>query len=108
MNENQLKAFKKGKYATIQKEFGDKPDDAPYKNMVRFASTNASEPEGEKIEWKTTGGNSADPFASEVGITESIYGALLSGVIKIPKGFVNLGAIIMDAANADDVVDRRS
>ena len=104
MNENQLRLFKKGKYATIQKEYGEKPDDAPYKNMVRFASTNASEPEGEKIEWKTTDGNSSDPFAGEVGITESIYGALLSGVIKIPKGFVNLGAMIMDAANADDVV----
>ena len=101
MNENQLKFYKKGKYATIQKEYGEKPEQETYKNLAQFASTNAAG--GEKIEWKTTDGNSSDPFASDVGITESIYGALLSGVIKIPKGFANLGAMIMDATGADDV-----
>jgi hypothetical protein len=103
MNENQLKAFNKGKYSTIQKEYGEKPDDEPYKNLVKFASTNAPEPKGEAIEWKTTDGNSSDPFASEVGITESVYGALISGVIKIPKGFANLGAMILDATGADGI-----
>ena len=101
MNQNQLKAIKKGKYANIQKEYGEKPEQETYKNLAQFASTNAAG--GEKIEWKTTDGNSSDPFASDVGITESIYGALLSGVIKIPKGFANLGAMIMDATGADDV-----
>jgi hypothetical protein len=103
MNENQLKAFNKGKYSTIQKEYGEKPDDEPYKNLVKFASTNAPEPKGEAIEWKTTDGNSSDPFASEVGVTESVYGALISGVIKIPKGFINLGAMILDATGADGI-----
>ena len=101
MNENQLKFYKKGEYATIQKEYGEKPEQETYKNLAQFASTNAAG--GEKIEWKTTDGNSSDPFASDVGITESIYGAIVSGVIKIPKGFANLGAMIMDATGADDV-----
>ena len=101
MNENQLKAFKKGKYATLQNEYGEKPEQETYKNLAQFASTNSVG--GEKVEWKTTGGNSADPFASDVGITESINGAIISGLIKIPKGFANLGAMIMDAAGADGI-----
>ena len=101
MNENQLKAFNKGKYSTIQNEYGEKPEPETYKNLVKFASTNATG--GEKIEWKTTDGNSSDPFASDVGITESIYGALISATIKIPKGFANLGAMILDATGADGV-----
>jgi len=43
------------------------------------------------------------PFESEVGITESIYGAVLSGGIKIPKGFANLGAMVMDWADDRDL-----
>ena len=35
MNENQLKLYKKGKYATLQEEYGDKPDtDATFNNKV--------------------------------------------------------------------------
>jgi len=103
MNENQLKFYKKGKYSTIQEEYGDKPDiDPKFKNQVVFASTNSTD--GEKVEWTTTGGTTSDPFENEIGITESIYGAIISGTIKIPKGFINLGAMIMDAAADDDVM----
>ena len=104
MNENQLKLYKKGKYATLQEEYGDKPDtDSTFKNKVYFASANAPG-SGEKIEWKTTDGKTSDPFENEIGVTESIYGAIISGGIKIPKGFLNLGAMIMDAAADDDVM----
>ena len=104
MNENQLKLYKKGKYATLQEEYGDKPDTDPtFKNKVFFASANAPG-SGEKVEWKTTDGKTSDPFENEIGVTESIYGAIISGGIKIPKGFLNLGAMIMDAAADDDVM----
>ena len=103
MNENQLKFFKKGKYSTLQEEYGDKPDvDPKFKNEIIFASTNSTD--GEKVEWTTTGGTTSDPFQNEIGITESIYGAIISGTIKIPKGFANLGAMIMDATADEDVM----
>ena len=102
MNDNQLKLYKKGKYSTLQEEYGDKPDlDPRFKNEIVFASTNSTD--GQKVEWTTTGGTTSDPFQNEIGVTESIYGAIISGGLKIPKGFLNLGAIIMDAAGEDGV-----
>ena len=43
------------------------------------------------------------PFESEVGITESIGGALVSGAIKIPKGFMNIGAWTMDVFGDENI-----
>ena len=43
------------------------------------------------------------PFESEVGITESIGGALVSGAIKIPKGFMNIAAWTMDVFGDENI-----
>ena len=40
--------------------------------------------------------SSGVPFENEVGITESIIAGVGSGAIKIPKGFINLGAMVID------------
>jgi len=86
LNQNQKKFFKKGKYATLASEAGETDDE-------------------EKPKFKTTqdgvGGfiyteSAGVPFENEVGITESIISGVGSGAIKIPKGFVNLGAMVMD------------
>ena len=43
------------------------------------------------------------PFESEVGITESIGAALVSGAIKIPKGFMNISAWTMDVFGDENI-----
>jgi len=86
MNENQLKFYKKGKYKTLATEAGE---------------TDTEEKPKFKTEQPGSGGfiyteSSGVPFENEVGITESIISGVGSGAIKIPKGFINLGAMIMD------------
>jgi len=44
-----------------------------------------------------------DPYSSEVGQIESLGYALVSGAIKIPYGFANLGAMILDWAGENDL-----
>ena len=44
-----------------------------------------------------------DPYSSEVGQIESLGYALVSGAIKIPYGFANLGAMIIDWAGENDL-----
>ena len=39
----------------------------------------------------------------EVGLGESLSGAVVSGAIKIPKGIINFGTLIYDAATGDGV-----
>jgi hypothetical protein len=85
MNENQLKFYKQGKYKTLASEAGETDTE-------------------EKPTFKTVQGDDAFiyteskgiPFENEVGITESIISGVGSGAIKIPKGFINLGAMVMD------------
>ena len=85
LNENQKKFFKKGKYKTLASEAGETDTE-------------------EKPTFKTVQGDDAFiyteskgiPFENEVGVTESIISGVASGAIKIPKGFVNLGAMVMD------------
>ena len=86
MNENQLKFYKKGKYKTLAIEAGE---------------TDTEEKPKFKTEQPGSGGfiyteSTGVPFENEVGITESIIAAVGSGGIKIPKGFINLGAMLMD------------
>ena len=51
--------------------------------------------DNKKIEnWWESDGETPDPFASEVGITESVTGAVMSGLIKIPYGWMNITAMI--------------
>ena len=44
-----------------------------------------------------------DPYSNEVGQIESLGYALVSGAIKIPYGFANLGAMILDWAGEKDL-----
>ena len=84
---------KKKKVETLETEYGDKPEITPEKDKVLMSGTTGIL----KTEWKA-GEKEADPFESEVGITESIGFALISGGIKIPYGLANVSAMIMDLA----------
>jgi hypothetical protein len=86
LNENQKKFFKKGKYATLASEAGETDEE----EKPKFKTTQPGS--GGFIYTESEG----VPFENEVGITESIISGVGSGAIKIPKGFVNLGAMIMD------------
>ena len=86
LNENQKKFFKKGKYKTLASEAGETDEEQPFKFTTEQPGS------GGFIYTESAG----IPFENEVGITESIISGVGSGVIKIPKGFVNLGAMVMD------------
>ena len=86
LNENQKKFLKKGKYATLASEAGETDKEEPFKFTTE-------QPGNGGFIYTESGGV---PFENEVGITESIIAGVGSGAIKIPKGFVNLGAMIMD------------
>jgi hypothetical protein len=88
LSENQKKFFKKGEYATLASEAGETDEKEPFKFTTEQPGS------GGFIYTESEG----IPFESEVGVTESVISALGSGGIKIPKGFINLGAMIMDLA----------
>jgi hypothetical protein len=85
LNENQKKFFKKGKYKTLASEAGetDTEEEPTFKTVQGDDAFIYTESKG-------------IPFENEVGITESIIAGVGSGAIKIPKGFINLGAMVMD------------
>ena len=85
--------FKKGKYATLSSEAGE--DDTEEEPVFKTTQDGT----GGFIYTESTG----IPFESEVGVTESVISAVGSGAIKIPKGFINLGAMIMDLAAEEDL-----
>ncbi len=64
-----------------------------------FVFDDEEEGTGGKIKTQSKG----IPFESEVGITESIGSALVSGAIKIPKGFMNIGAWTMDVFGDENI-----
>ena len=81
------------KNKTLAEEYEDKPIIDVQKNKIEMAGTTGPL----DIEWESTG-TSSNPFQSEVGLGESIAGAILSGTIKIPYGWANLTAMIKDWA----------
>jgi hypothetical protein len=85
LNENQKKFFKKGKYATLASEAGETDEEETPTFKTVQGDENFIYTESKGI-----------PFENEVGITESVISAVGSGAIKIPKGFVNLGAMVLD------------
>ena len=85
---------KKKKVETLQTEYGDKPVITPEKDKILMAGTTGPI----KTEFETAMDKMSDPFQSEVGITESIGFALISGGIKVPFGLANVSAMIMDLA----------
>jgi hypothetical protein len=64
-----------------------------------FVFDDEEEGTGGKIKTQSKG----IPFESEVGITESIGSALVSGAIKIPKGFMNIAAWTMDVFGDENI-----
>ena len=93
LNENQKRILKKGKYSTLASEAGETDEKEPFNFSVKQPGSGG---------FIYTDSKSI-PFESEVGVTESILSAVGSGAIKIPKGFVNLGAMIMDAVGEDGI-----
>jgi hypothetical protein len=85
------KMFKTDKSKTLEEEYGDsyeiKPESASY---ILDGTTGP-------IESQTT----IDAFAGETGQIESITHGFISGAIKIPYGFMNLGAMLIDFANKE-------
>ena len=95
LNENQKRLLGK----TLETEYGDKD----LKEHVQLVSMTGSG-ENKKIEnWWESEGDTPDPFESEIGITESVTGAVMSGLIKIPYGWANLTAMIKDWAGEEGV-----
>ena len=87
------KMFKTDKSKTLEEEYGDDDEIKP-----RFASYILDGTTG-PIESKST----IDPFAGETGQLESITHGIISGAIKIPYGFANLGAMLIDFANKENL-----
>ena len=81
------------KYKTLAEDYEDKPVIDVQENKIKMSGTTGPL----DIEWQSTG-TSSNPFQSEVGLGESIAGAILSGTIKIPYGWANLTAMIKDWA----------
>ena len=95
LNENQKKLLGK----TLETEYGDHPA----KEHVQFASLSGSGDNQKEISWWEGDGETPDPFESEIGITESVTGAVMSGLIKIPYGWANVTAMIKDWAGEEGV-----
>jgi len=87
------KMFKTDKSKTLEEEYGDDEEIKP-----QFASYILDGTTG-PIESKST----IDPFAGETGQIESITHGIISGAIKIPYGFMNLGAMVIDLANKENL-----
>jgi hypothetical protein len=78
---------------TLEEEVKIKDSEKP------FVFDEEEEGTGGKIKTQSKG----IPFESEVGITESIGAALVSGSIKIPKGFMNIAAWTMDVFGDENI-----
>ena len=87
------KMFKTDKSKTMEEEYGDEEEIKP--ELASYILDGATGP----IKTQST----IDPFASEVGQLESITNALISGTIKIGYGGLNLGAMIIDLANKENL-----
>jgi hypothetical protein len=87
------KMFKTDKSKTLEQEYGD--DDEIKPQLASYILDGTTGP----IESKSA----IDPFAGEVGQLESITHGIVSGTIKIPYGFLNLGAMIIDFANKENL-----
>ena len=87
------KMFKTDKSKTLEEEYGDEQEIKP--EFASYILDGATGP----IKTQST----IDPFASEVGQLESITHALISGTIKIGYGGLNLGAMIIDLANKENL-----
>ena len=88
---SELKNMERGgkKVKNLEEEYGDEEPIKP-----QLASYEASGTTG-KIKTEST----KDPLSSDIGIRESIGYAIISGGLKIPYGFANLGAMILDYAD---------
>ena len=95
LNENQKRLLGK----TLETEYGEKD----LKEHVKFASLSGSGDNKKIKNWWDSDGKTPDPFESEIGITESVTGAVMSGLIKIPYGWANITAMIKDWAGEEDV-----
>jgi len=87
------KMFKTDKSKTLEEEYGEGDEIKP--QLASYILDGTTGP----IESKST----IDPFAGEVGQLESITHGIVSGTIKIPYGFANLGAMIIDFGNKENL-----
>ena len=87
------KMFKTDKSKTLEEEYGDGDEIKPESASYMLDGTTGP------IESTST----IDPFAGEVGQLESITHGIISGAIKIPYGFLNLGAMVIDFANKENL-----
>ena len=87
------KMFKTDKSKTVEEKYGEEQEIKP-----QFASYILDGTTG-PIKSKST----TDPFAGEVGQIESITNGIISGAIKIPYGFMNLGAMLVDLGRKENI-----
>jgi len=92
---------------TLQNRYGDKETTQVQDNTVIMAGSSTmdvKEEDGKEIvEWQDKDGKSSDPFNNPLSVSSSVGYALQSGLIKIPYGFANVGAMIMDLVGKDDI-----
>ena len=88
------------KAKTLDDEYGDsKPIiDATKKSFTMAGTTGPITNTYEQAKL-----NSSSPFESEVSVSESVGHAIAANVIKIPYGFVNLTAMLIDMAAEEDL-----
>jgi len=87
------KMFKSDKSKTMEEEYGDEQEIKP--ELASYMLDGTTGP----IESTST----IDPFAGETGQLESITNAIISGTIKIGYGGLNLGAMLIDFANKENL-----
>lgn len=87
------KMFKTDKSKTLEEKYGDGDEIKPESASYMLDGTTGP------IESKSI----IDPFGGETGQIESITHGFISGAIKIPYGFMNLGAMLIDFANKEEL-----
>ena len=80
---------------SVETKYGKKDEEGP---TFQLASYKSDGPTG-----LITTESMNDPFTGDVGLIESLGAAVVSGAIKIPYGFMNLGAMILDYADKNDL-----
>ena len=90
----------RSKAKTLEDEYGD---DKPIIDTTKKSFTMSGTTGPITNTYEQAKLDSASPFESEVGVSESIGHAIAGNVIAIPYGFVNMTAMLIDMAAEDNL-----
>ena len=80
---------------SVETKYGKKDEEGPTFQLASY--------KGDGTTGLVTTESINDPFSGDVGLIESLGYAVVSGGLKIPYGFMNLGAMILDYADKNDL-----